>query len=84
MAFKYQKVIADSGYESEENYVFLDQNKQMAFINPSNYKISKKRKYKKDIGRVENMEYNEKSNSYICKNNKTLSFTQVRRSKSKT
>ena len=30
------------------------------------------------------MEYNEKSDSYICKNNKTLSFTQVRRSKSKT
>ena len=84
LAFKYQKVIADSGYESEENYVFLDQNQQMAFIKPSNYEISKKRKYKKDIGRVENMKYNEKSDSYICKNNKTLSFTQVRRSKSKT
>ncbi|EFU78041.1 IS1182 family transposase [Lachnoanaerobaculum saburreum] len=84
LAFKYQKVIADAGYESEENYVFLDQNQQMAFIKPSNYEISKKRKYKKDIGRVENMEYNEKSDSYICKNNKTLSFTQVRRSKSKT
>ena len=84
LAFKYQKVIADAGYESEENYVFLDQNQQMAFIKPSNYEISKKRKYKNDIGRVENMEYNEKSDSYICKNNKTLSFTQVRRSKSKT
>ena len=84
LAFKYQKVIADAGYESEENYVFLDQNQQMAFIKPSNYEISKKKKYKKDIGRVENMEYNEKSDSYICKNNKTLSFTQVRRSKSKT
>lgn len=84
LAFKYQKVIADAGYESEENYVFLDQNQQMAFIKPSNYEISKKRKYKKDIGRVENMKYNEKSDSYICKNNKTLSFTQVRRSKSKT
>ena len=84
LAFKYQKVIADAGYESEENYVFLDQNQQMAFIKPSNYEISKKRKYKKDIGRVENMEYNKKSDSYICKNNKTLSFTQIRRSKSKT
>lgn len=26
LAFKYQKIIADAGYKSEENYVFLDQN----------------------------------------------------------
>lgn len=84
LAFKYQKVIADAGYESEENYVFLDQNQQTAFIKPLNYEISKKRKYKKDIGRIENMEYDEKSDSYTCKNKKTLSFTQVRRSKSQT
>ncbi len=84
LAFKYQKIIADAGYESEENYVFLDTNQQLAFIKPSNYKISKKRNYKNDIGRIENMEYDEKSNSYICKNGKQLSFTHVRRSKSKT
>ena len=84
LAFKYQKIIADAGYESEENYVFLDQNQQLAFIKPSNYEISKKRKYKNDIGRIENMDYDEKSDSYICKNGKQLSFTHVRRSKSKT
>ena len=42
LAFKYQKIIADAGYESEENYVFLDQNQQLSFIKPSNYEISKK------------------------------------------
>ena len=84
LAFKYQKIIADAGYESEENYVFLDQNQQLAFIKPSNYEISKKRTYKNDIGRIENMEYDEKSDAYICKNGKQLSFTHVRRSKSKT
>lgn len=84
LAFKYQKIIADAGYESEENYVFLDQNQQLSFIKPSNYEISKKRTYKNDIGRIENMDYNEKSDSYICKNGKQLSFTHVRRSKSKT
>ena len=84
LAFKYQKIIADAGYESEENYVFLDQNQQLAFIKPSNYEISKKRTYKNDIGRIENMDYDEKSDSYICKNGKQLSFTHVRRSKSKT
>ena len=84
LTFKYQKIIADAGYESEENYVFLDQNQQLAFIKPSNYEISKKRKYKNDIGRIENMKYDEKSDSYICKNGKQLPFTHLRRSKSKT
>ena len=84
LAFKYQKIIADAGYESEENYVFLDTNQQLAFIKPSNYEISKKRKYKNDIGRIENMRYDEKSDSYICKNGKQLPFTHLRRSKSKT
>lgn len=41
-AFKYQKIIADAGYKSEENYVFLEQNQQMAFIKASNYEISKR------------------------------------------
>ena len=84
LTFKYQKIIADAGYESEENYVFLDQNQQLAFIKPSNYEISKKRKYRNDIGRIENVKYDEKSDSYICKNGKQLPFTHLRRSKSKT
>lgn len=40
--------------------MFLDTNQQLAFIKPSNYEISKKRKYKNDIGRIENMDYDEK------------------------
>lgn len=48
--------------------MFLDTNKQLAFIKPSNYEISKKRKYKNDIGRIENMDYDEENDSYICKN----------------
>lgn len=55
----------------------------MAFIKPSNYEISKKRKYKNDIGRIENMKYDEKSDSYICKNGKQLPSTHLHRSKSK-
>lgn len=84
MAFKYKKIIEDAGYESEENYVFLDKNGQMAFIKPSNYEISKTRKYKNDIGRIENMDYEEANDSYTCRNGKQLSFTHVRHSKSKT
>lgn len=84
LAFKYEKIIADAGYESEENYVFLDKNQRLAFIRPSNYEMSKTRKYKNDIGRIENMEYDEASDAYTCKNGKQLSFAYVRRSRSKT
>ncbi len=74
LSFRYKNVIADAGYESEENYVYLEKNNQVSYIKPSNYEISKKRSYKKDIGRVEHMEYDEGSDSYTCKNNKKLEY----------
>lgn len=44
LKFKYKKVVADAGYESEENYAYLEGSGQLAFIKPSNYEISKTRK----------------------------------------
>ncbi len=43
LKFKYKNITADAGYESEENYLFLEANNQIAFINPANYEISIKR-----------------------------------------
>lgn len=37
--------IRHGGYESEENYPFLEENGQLAYIKPQNYEISKIRKY---------------------------------------
>ena len=70
--FKYLKIIADAGYESEENYSFIEENKQIAFIKPANYEISKTRKFKNDIGKIENMDYNEEQDFYTCRNDKQL------------
>lgn len=84
LSFKYKKITADSGYESEENYLFIEENEQLAFIKPSNYEISKTRKYKTDISRRENMEYDEQQDMYICKNQKQLKATGVKKSKSRT
>jgi hypothetical protein len=81
---RYKKIIADSGYESEENYVYLGKNEQLAFIKPSNYEISKTRKYKTDISRKENMNYDPVEDVYICKNGKKLKVCGIRTSKSKT
>ena len=48
-----QKSLQMPGYESEENYLFIEENGQTAYIKPQNYEISKTRKYKKDISRRE-------------------------------
>lgn len=71
---KINRVVVDSGYESEENYLYLKQKHINAYIKPSNYEIKKKRKYKKDISRKENMKYFEDNDYYLCHNNKQLEF----------
>ena len=81
LKFKYKNITADAGYESEENYLFIEENGQTAYIKPQNYEISKTRKYKKDISRRENMEYHADRDSYICRNGRELTVTNERRSK---
>ena len=81
LGFKYSEVVADAGYESEENYLFIEENGQTAYIKPQSYEISKTRKYKKDISRRENMEYHADRDSYICLNGRELTVTNERRSK---
>ena len=72
LPFKYLDIVADAGYESEENYLFIKENGQVSYIKPANYEISKTRKYKQDISRMENMDYDEANDCYYCKNGKTL------------
>ena len=84
LKFKYKNITADAGYESEENYLFLEANNQIAFIKPANYEISKTRKYKNDIGKIENMEYDKISDFYTCKNNWKLTVSHIRHNKTKT
>ena len=81
LPFKYQEIVADAGYESEENYLFLEENGQLAYIKPQNYEISKTRKYRQDIGRMENMKYDEKADCYYCKNGQMLTVQYEKREK---
>ena len=71
---KYENIIADIGYEGEENYVYLEKNNQKSFIKPQNYENTKSKKFKNNIGKIENMIYNEISDTYTCANNKELKF----------
>jgi len=81
---QYRNIVADSGYESEENYVYLEKHEQLAFIKPSNYEISKTRKYKTDISKRENMAYDADRDTYICRKGIELKATSTKKVKSKT
>ncbi len=39
---RYKEIVVDAGYESEENYVYLNKHNQDSYIKSSNYKTSKK------------------------------------------
>lgn len=78
------KVVADSGYESEENYCWFEQgDRPELVVKPSNHEQKKKKKYRTDISRRENMPYDAESNTYTCANGKLLKETHQRNSKSK-
>lgn len=81
LSFKYKEIVADAGYESEENYLFLEGNGQTAYIKPQNYEIAKTRKYRQDISRMENMDYNAANDSYCCKNGQELTAQYEKKEK---
>jgi transposase len=71
----YPKIIADAGYESEENYAYLADNHQEAYIKPTNYEKQKTRKFRNDISKRENMVYDALRDEYTCANTKKLKGT---------
>ena len=71
---KFERIIADAGYESSENYLYLEENGQECFIKPQNYEISKTRKYKTDPYSVENMAYDPRKDEYTCPDGRKLKF----------
>lgn len=79
---RYEKVIADAGYASEENYTYLESTSQKAYIKPTDYEIRKTRKYKNDIYRIENLTYDQGKDCFICPNGKQLNYAYESKRKS--
>lgn len=71
---KYAEVTADAGYESLENYLYLEANGQLSFIKPSNYEAKKTRHFKEKIGRIENMTYDAEEDCFTCAQGRKLSL----------
>lgn len=76
----FERIIADAGYESAENYLYLKETGQECFIKPQNYEISKKKTYKTNPFSVENMAYNEKKDEYTCPDGRKLKFVKEEKS----
>ena len=74
---RYEEVTADAGYESLENYLYLEANGQMCFIKPSNYEAQKTKKFKSQIGRIENMKYDREEDCFICAEGRKLYCRKV-------
>ena len=80
-----KRVVVDSGYESEENYHYAEENEQLSlFVKPSDHEQKKKRKYKTDIGRRENMAYDAEMDEYTCAQGKKLKAVSERIKRSET
>ncbi|MED1421679.1 IS1182 family transposase [Bacillus smithii] len=69
-----QNIIADSGYGSEENYTYLEEQGKKAYIPYNTFDQEQKRTWKKRIERVENMEYDEEFDEFICANGQRFTF----------
>lgn len=71
---QYENLVADAGYESEENYHYLEEKGITPYIKPSNYEYSKTRKFQTDMEFRLAMSYDEETDSFICKGGRTLRY----------
>ena len=72
LEFQFERIVADAGYESEENLVFLRDKEIKAYIKPSNYEQLGTKKFSQEIGKKENMAYDREGDFYICHNGKKV------------
>ena len=81
---RHDAIIADAGYESEENYTYLESHDQHGFIKPQNYEKSKSRKYRNNKYIKENMPYDAETDSYTCPAGRRIvaEYDTIRKSKS--
>ena len=74
---RYEEVTADAGYESLDNYLYLEANGQLSYIKPTNYEAQKTKKFRSQIGRIENMAYSQEDDCFICAENRKLYCRKV-------
>jgi transposase len=79
-----KNINADAGYGSEQNYQYLKKKEITAYVKFQNFHYEQTKKFKKNIFRVENLAYDESTDSYVCPNNKRLNYKETVRRKTDT
>ena len=71
---KYEKIVADAGYESMENYLYLEKHGMESYIKPQNHEVKRTAKFRRQIGRSENMAYDPVQDCYTCAQGRKLNL----------
>ena len=81
--YEIRRICVDSGYESEENYCWFEENSSIKlYVKPSNHEQKKTKKYRTDISRRENMAYDAGTDTYTCAKGKSITFDGIRKTRS--
>jgi len=79
-----EAVTADAGYGSEENYAWLDNQGVTAYVKYNNFHWEQKKKQRQNPFRVENLPYDEDTDSYQCPAGQRLDYLETRERRSST
>jgi len=67
-------VVADAGYGSEENYVYLEREGLIPLVKYSTFHKEGSKNWQQDISRIENWTYDETNDEWVCPNGQRLVF----------
>ena len=67
-----ENIVADSGYGSEENYEYLEENELGSYVKYNKFHWEKKKKNRENPYLAENLPYDPETDSYTCRNGKKL------------
>ena len=74
--------VADSGYGSEENYRFMEENSVEAYVKYNYFHKEQKRPFRNDPFRIENLHYNAEDDYYVCPMGQHMTRVGTRHDKS--
>ena len=77
-----QSIIADAGYGSEENYEYLEAEQVEHYVKYNTFHKEKSKKWEKDITRVQNWLFVERSDEYLCGYGRYLVFLREMKQRS--
>lgn len=77
--FNLKEMVADSGYSSEKNLLYLQESNIDSYIKLQEHEKKKTRKYQEDIGKYYNMESKilDGNKVYICHNKRRLEYLRT-------